>query len=82
MVRPPPQPPKIDFVDNSRASAKCSSENRAGRSLDARRPAVVRECSHVSPRRLLPEYLNNIRYLLRGQKVTPTDAKPRAIMLA
>ena len=57
LVRPPPQPPKIDFVDNSRASAKCSSENRAGRSLDARRPAVVRECSHVSPRRLLPEFL-------------------------
>ncbi len=37
LVRPP-QPPKIDFVDNSRASAKCRSENRAGRSLGARRP--------------------------------------------
>ena len=55
LVRPP-QPPKIDFVNNSRASAKCSSENRAGCSLGARRPAI-RIRSLREPRRLLPEFL-------------------------
>ena len=72
LVRPPPQPPKIDFVDNSRASAKCSSENRAGRSLDARRPAVVRECSHASHRRLRPEY----RCTFHKTGVTPARSSP------
>ena len=64
LVRPP-QPPKIDFVDNSRASAKCSSENRAGRSLGARRPAVVRDARTRSLRRLLPEYIIRIFAVLR-----------------
>ena len=53
LVRPP-QPPKIDFVNNSRASAKCSSENRAGCSLGARRPAI-RTAHSRGLRRLRPE---------------------------
>ncbi len=67
LVRPP-QPPKIDFVDNSRASAKCSSENRAGRSL---RPAEARYCSRTLTRelrRLLPEYIINGIATLRGSR--------------
>ena len=53
---------------NSHASTKCGSKNRAGRSL---RPAEARNSFSLvrDLRRLLPEYLNNIR-TLRGQRST------------
>ena len=63
LVHPPPQPPKIDFVDNSRASAKCSSENRAGRSLC---PAEARY-SHSSFTRSPQAATRNLRR--KSQKI-------------
>ena len=75
MVRPP-QPPKIDFVDNSRASAKCSSENRAGRSLGARRPEY--RCAFhktgVTPARGSPPPHRGGLQLARGSFRPPPSA--------
>ena len=51
---------------------KCSSQNCAGRSLGARRPAIVRECSHASHRRLRPEY----RCTFHKTGVTPARSPP------
>ena len=50
----------------------CGSQNRAGRSLGARRPAIVRECSHASHRRLRPEY----RCTFHKTGVTPARSSP------
>ncbi len=72
----PPQPPKIDFVDNSRASAKCSSENRAGRSLGARRPEY--RCAFhktgVTPARGSPPPHRGGLLLAKGSRSPPPSA--------
>ncbi len=75
LVRPP-QPPKIDFVDNSRASAKCRSENRAGRSLGARRPEY--RCAFhktgVTPARGSPPPHRGGLLLAKGSRSPPPSA--------